>query len=152
MDFHWLRKEAIALTQQISGDNWTDYNIHDPGVTMLEQFCYAITDIAYRTNLDIETLLFHGGDKEKVIQDNALYNAQEIFTPGVVTLEDYRIKILDAFPHQISNCWVNQIKHHQKGFQGLIEIEVIPKSDIAPTAYEGLKKSIRALSKKNRNL
>ena len=26
------------FSQKISGDIWTDYNAHDPGVTILEQF------------------------------------------------------------------------------------------------------------------
>ena len=59
MDYDFLRKEAIAYTQKFSGDIWTDYNAHDPGVTILEQFTYALTYISFRTNLDIETILFH---------------------------------------------------------------------------------------------
>ena len=27
---------------------WTDTNAHDPGVTVLEVICYAITDLQYR--------------------------------------------------------------------------------------------------------
>ena len=59
MDFDGLRKEAIDATQQSSGKRWTDYNLHDPGVTILEQFSFVLTDIAYRTNIGIEELLFH---------------------------------------------------------------------------------------------
>lgn len=36
---------------------WTDYNIHDPGITILEALCYALTDIAYRAGWDINDLL-----------------------------------------------------------------------------------------------
>ena len=56
MDYDFLRKEAIGHTQKVSGNIWTDYNAHDPGVTILEQFTFALTDISYRTNLDIETI------------------------------------------------------------------------------------------------
>lgn len=152
MDFQWLRKEAIALTQQISGDSWTDYNVHDPGITMLEQFCYALTDISYRTNLDIETLLFHGGSKEEVIRSNALYPSAEVFVPGVLTLEDYRIRILDEFPDKIANCWVNQVKHHMKGFRGLLEIKLIPKNHLSPKAFDQLSEEVRELYSQHRNL
>ncbi|NBQ69842.1 MAG: hypothetical protein EBU46_13880 [Nitrosomonadaceae bacterium] len=37
LDFETLRKEAIGKVQELSGDIWTDYNLHDPGVTILEQ-------------------------------------------------------------------------------------------------------------------
>ena len=35
MDYDFLRKEAISKTQKISGEKWTDYNPHDPGITIL---------------------------------------------------------------------------------------------------------------------
>ena len=63
-----LLKEGIEWIQRFSGNNWTDYNYHDPGVTLLEQLCYALTDLGYRTNFPIEDLLI--GKKE----DLDLYN------------------------------------------------------------------------------
>ena len=36
--------------QKFSGEKWTDYNYHDPGITLLEQICYAITDLGYKSN------------------------------------------------------------------------------------------------------
>ena len=58
LDFDFLYQEAIRFLQQLSGEVWTDYNIHDPGVTILEYLCYALTDLGYRTNLDIRDILF----------------------------------------------------------------------------------------------
>ncbi|MFK7787148.1 MAG: hypothetical protein AB8B56_18650, partial [Crocinitomicaceae bacterium] len=57
LSYDFLRKEGIKLMQQMAGTTWTDHNIHDPGITMLEQVCYAITDLAYRMDYDIEELL-----------------------------------------------------------------------------------------------
>ena len=37
MDFAALLAEGVALTQAMSSDQWSDYNEHDPGLTMLEQ-------------------------------------------------------------------------------------------------------------------
>ena len=48
MDFDAHREEGIKLIQQLSPDLWTDHNLHDPGITLLEELCYAITDLAYR--------------------------------------------------------------------------------------------------------
>ena len=81
MNYDFLRKEAIVNTQKISGDIWTDYNAHDPGVTILEQFSYALTDISFRTNLDIETILFHEGDKQSTLKKHALISPEIAFSP-----------------------------------------------------------------------
>jgi hypothetical protein len=35
LDFVSLRKQGIDYVQQLAGDIWTDYNLHDPGVTIL---------------------------------------------------------------------------------------------------------------------
>ena len=51
-----LLNEGISLIQKFSGDKWTDYNYHDPGITILEQLCYAITDIGYKTNFNIQDI------------------------------------------------------------------------------------------------
>ena len=41
-DYEQLRREAIAHVQALSGNTWTDYNLHDPGVTILEQLCMPL--------------------------------------------------------------------------------------------------------------
>ncbi len=151
MDYQLLRKEAIAYTQDISGDNWTDYNIHDPGVTILEQFCYALTDIAYRTNLSIETLLFHGGNREDVMHSNALFPPEKIFPSSPVTLTDYRILILDHFPNVISNCWIKRVTDHKEGIQNLFSITILLKDDSSSNHLE-IKNAVKELFVSNRNL
>ena len=54
-DFAALRTEGIRLLQELCGRSWTDYNLHDPGVTILEQLCYALTDLMYRAELRAAT-------------------------------------------------------------------------------------------------
>ena len=44
--FELLKREGLRLLQEMSGSLWPDYNLHDPGVTILEQLCYALTCIA----------------------------------------------------------------------------------------------------------
>ena len=41
LDFNGLRQRGIALLQDLSQGRWTDYNLHDPGVTLLELLCYG---------------------------------------------------------------------------------------------------------------
>jgi len=152
MDYDFLRRRAISLTQQISGNKWTDYNVHDPGITILEQFCFALTDIAYRTNLDIETLLFHEGDREKVKTSHALFAPEQIFPTGPITLDDYRILFLDKFPNKISNCWVDKVNDHRDGIQGLYNISVLLKNDLLKDEYDQLQTDLRVFAISNRNL
>jgi hypothetical protein len=64
LDYEWLREKALYFSQQFSGNIWTDYNYHDPGVTFMEQLCYAITDLAYRTQFPITDLLYIQNDTE----------------------------------------------------------------------------------------
>jgi len=61
MDYPALRSEALALLGRLSGSQWSDHNIHDPGITILEQLCFAITDLAYRTEFPIEDLVATAG-------------------------------------------------------------------------------------------
>lgn len=55
--FHNLRKQGIAYAQQYASGNWTDFNAHDPGVTILEQLCYALTELNYYADFEVKDLL-----------------------------------------------------------------------------------------------
>jgi len=57
LDFHFLKKKGLEYIQQLAGENWTDFNEHDPGVTILEQLVYALTELGYRSSLDFKDLL-----------------------------------------------------------------------------------------------
>ena len=131
MDFDSLRKEAIKYTQELSGENWTDYNFHDPGVTILEQFCYAITDIAYRTNLSIENLLFHSGKESEILESNALFPPDKIYPCSPITPDDYKVWVLDHFPDLLSNAWVVPVLSHQDGISGLYSINIIFRNKLS---------------------
>ena len=152
MDYDALRKEGIELNQELSGELWTDYNAHDPGITILEQFAFVLTDVAYRTNLPIETLLFHGGDHPKVLRSNALLPAEEIFPTSAVTTSDYRILLLDNFPQYLSNCWVEHIDDHREGIKGLYHLTLLLKGSIPQDEYPQIQREIRAFFNANRNL
>ena len=56
-DYYRLRREGIGFIEKMGSRLWTDYNTHDPGITILEAFCYALTDLAYRSEWDIKDLL-----------------------------------------------------------------------------------------------
>lgn len=57
LDFDRLRDRASVRLQALAGNRWTDYNAHDPGLTLLEALCYALTDLGYRAGFTMPELL-----------------------------------------------------------------------------------------------
>lgn len=102
-DYNFLRAAGIKLIEKLSGKIWTNYNTHDPGITLLEALCYSITDLAYRTSFDIKDLLESGAEPGFNNKD-FLYTAREILPSGPVTLTDYRKVILDTAG--VRNAWI----------------------------------------------
>ncbi len=147
MDYFFLRKEGIRYVQELSGKIWTDYNEHDPGVTILEQCCFALTDLAYRTNTSIEKILFSNGDKRQIAASNGLYAPEEILLSSDVTLLDHKIFFLDKLKN-ISNVWFR--KAEGIDINGLYDIIVQPVSDQIQESE--IEKNVRELFAANRNL
>lgn len=102
LNFSLLREQGIELLQKLSGRTWTDFNTHDPGVTILEQLCFAITDLAYRTESPIEDILadMHGRIDRA---DNAFFKKEAILTTNPVTINDFRKAILDDLVDEVEN-------------------------------------------------
>lgn len=92
MDYELLRTEAISYIQRIGGKIWTDYNSHDPGITILEVLCYAITDLGYRSNFPIQDLLADESGSLK----NQFFPASKILPSTPVTINDYRKFLMDV--------------------------------------------------------
>jgi hypothetical protein len=57
LDCAALYATGLKHVQEIAGRIWTDYNVHDPGVTTLELLCYALTDLSYRAAFPVQDLL-----------------------------------------------------------------------------------------------
>ncbi|MBV4360545.1 hypothetical protein [Pinibacter aurantiacus] len=102
-DFYFLKKQAIEIIENLSGRNWSDYNTHDPGITILEALCYAITELGYKTSLDIQDILASGDNTDK-LHHTQLYSAREILPCNPVTLNDFRKLIIDV--KGVKNAWV----------------------------------------------
>lgn len=124
LDFKSLRQDAISLIQQLSGNVWTDYNLHDPGVTILEMLCVAITDLAYRTDFPIKDLL---ADKNGHIppEENSFFSKEDILTTNPVTINDIRKAVLDEIT-DVYNIWLERVlsAHSSESIKGLYTIYV----------------------------
>ncbi|WP_298855436.1 hypothetical protein [uncultured Ruegeria sp.] len=101
-DFDSLLARGTILSQTLSGDIWTDFNEHDPGVTMLEALCYALTDLGYRCSHPMEDLLASSSATTGVsVDEQPLFTGNEILVTAPVTMADIRAVILCAVPEII---------------------------------------------------
>jgi len=101
LDFFYLRKKGIEYIEQLGGKLWTDFNSHDPGITMLEMLCYAITDLGMRMNLPIENIL--ASDQKSKGIASQFFKASEVLPTSPVTALDYRKLFVDI--DGVKNCW-----------------------------------------------
>lgn len=102
--FEGLRAEGIRRVQTLSGHTWTDFNLHDPGVTILEQLCYALTDLVYRAEFPVADHL-SGGNGRIDFAGLALHGPEQVFPCRPTTVADYRRALLDTVA-RIDNAWV----------------------------------------------
>lgn len=151
LNLDYLIEKGIKLISQYSGKEWSDYNYHDPGITLLEQICYAITDLAYRTNLPLENLLYNKGSKVDLEKDNMLHPPSKILPSSPLSAKDFR-KLIITHTDQIKNAWVLPIIDNKFGFQGLYEVAVQCNEEINTTKEESIKSQIRELLMNHRSL
>ena len=100
-----LKEVWIEFMQQLSGDVWTDYNAHDPGVTIMEQLCDVMSKVNKRATTPIQNLLNSQSRKNREEINNAFFDAVEILPTNPVTKDDYRILIIDRVQY-VKNAWV----------------------------------------------
>lgn len=98
-DYESLFAEGINLLQDFSSEKWTDYNEHDPGVTILENIIYALTETKNKTTLPVKDLLLQNEDQVLSPGDNAFYLAPDILSTNPITINDYRKLIIDGVPN-----------------------------------------------------
>jgi len=106
LDFDKLRGDAIAYLGTLTGKIWTDYNVHDPGITILESLIYAVMDLGYRTNLPVEDLFATAPATAttRFVKDDNFLKPVQILTGNPVTITDYR-KMLVDIPY-VKNAWL----------------------------------------------
>ncbi|HEX4850465.1 MAG TPA: hypothetical protein VFV08_06640, partial [Puia sp.] len=119
LNFDNLRSSSIDYLGDLTGKIWTDYNLHDPGITILEVLCYALLDLGYRTNLPQEELFRK--DPADPSPENNFFTPAQILTCNPLTITDYR-KLLVDIPG-VKNAWLDVAED--------ITIDSICKSDNA---------------------
>lgn len=97
LGFERLLAQGLQQLQQLGGKVWTDHNLHDPGITVLEQLCFALTELGYRAELPIADHLA-GPDGQIDLGALALHPPEEVLPCRATTLGDYRRLFLDRVP------------------------------------------------------
>lgn len=100
LPFDELRALAIRELERLANGDWTDFNTHDPGITILEQVCWALTDLGYRLDHPIPDLLAESGSDDS----RGLVPPREALSCAPVTLADLRRLVLDV--QGVGNCWI----------------------------------------------
>jgi len=122
MDYFVLREEGIKVIQKLGSKLWTDYNLHDPGITLLETISYVLTDLSYRASLDVKDLIAEEKAENFNADAQTLFTAREILTTAPWTISDYRKLLIDL--GGIRNAWIR-----------------CSKCNCGPTIYVDCKKS-----------
>jgi hypothetical protein len=98
-DFNWLRQEGVKYAEALSHKVWTDYNVHDPGITILEVLSWALTEGGYKLGFGMSDILAREPGKGK----NDFYTAKKILTNNPTTILDLRKYCIDI--DGIQNAW-----------------------------------------------
>lgn len=153
LDFDGLRAAGISLLQELCGDTWTDHNLHDPGITILEQLCYALTELGYRAGFPVADLLT-GPDGRIDYDRQALYPPADILPSQPLTVDDYRRFIVDRVP-EVENAWLRTRREPDAAGNGLYWIHLrlrdTPFASERPDPVAVLRK-VRDLFAAHRNL
>lgn len=125
-----LREQALSLLRGLAGDTWTDHNAHDPGITLLEALCYALTDLGYRIAHPVADLMAEQALPGEATDPAArgLWTAAQVLAGGAVTPDDLRRLAIDV--PGVKNAWIEvldlPLARHDAA-QGL----VLPPDDTA---------------------
>ncbi len=125
-DYEALRKTGIQILEGTTSSLWTDYNVHDPGITTLELLCYALTDLSYRSTYSIPDLLATEKDTVQNIQQH-FFSAKKIFPNKAVTINDYRKLLIDI--EGVKNAWLK--KRTRQIFADIINKKLTQKQPVS---------------------
>lgn len=101
--FRKLERQSLEDYQQSAGKVWTDYNLHDPGITITDVVNYALTELDYRLRFPLQDYLTAQGKSFKP-ENFGFHRPSDVFPVSPVTTDDYRKYFLNVLP-DIENIW-----------------------------------------------
>lgn len=92
-----LQRRTLEEAQRLSGKVWTDYNAHDPGVTLAEAANHALTELDYKLGFGLADYLSEA-DRPFDAARFGLYPPTDVYATSPVTTDDYRRMLLEEIP------------------------------------------------------
>lgn len=82
-----LQRRTLEEVQRLSGKVWTDYNAHDPGVTLADIADYALAELDYKLGFPLSDCLSEAGRPFDAARFG-LYPPADVYTVSPVTEDD----------------------------------------------------------------
>lgn len=111
-----LQDTTIKRISELSGNLWTDYNEHDPGITIADYTNFGLFDLHFRQLFSLEEYLFKNNEKVDHAKKGLFYKEQlytrvnafnqEVARKSMVTESDYEAFFLETFHQDLSTCSV----------------------------------------------
>jgi len=102
--FTALRGELLGLIERLSSASWTDYNTHDPGITLGEHFIWGVTEDTYTARHPMRDLL--AKREGEAVPPNPDFAAERVLPSRASTLLDYRKLLIDV--PGVRNAWLRE--------------------------------------------
>lgn len=103
--FTELREELLGLIERLSSAQWTDYNTHDPGITIGEHIAWGVTEDVYTANHPIRDLITLPAGE--AIPPHPDFAAERVLPSRASTLLDYRKLLIDV--PGVRNAWLREM-------------------------------------------
>ncbi|WP_417237171.1 MULTISPECIES: hypothetical protein [Flavobacteriaceae] len=107
LNFDELKELGLAYIQKNNDSTWTNLNPSDPGVTILDQLCFAFTELGYCNNFLIKDILTN--KRGKLIVKNQFYLPEDILTTSPITINDFRKYLVDKVK-EVVNLQITAVK------------------------------------------
>jgi hypothetical protein len=145
LGFDALRDLGIGWVQEASGQLWTDYNQHDPGVTLLEALCYALTEDVYQARQPVPALL----QLDETAPDAAwsrlgLHRREDLLPCHPVTEQDWQLWLRRHLP-DARQLRMHAVRPESNGYgiRGLWDLRLQASEEIASSAAELCRRALR---------
>ncbi|MGB8195356.1 MAG: hypothetical protein WCF67_25715, partial [Chitinophagaceae bacterium] len=149
-DFRKLKEEGLEYIQQCSGNAWTNLNPSDPGITILDQLCFALTELGYCNDFELNDMLTDADGKLEL--KDQFYQPEEILTTAPVTINDYRKYLKDGI-EEVNNAVIVPLTKNTTGPRYIYQCYLlIDPSIVDPQLIDNICRSAFFHLNKSRNL
>ena len=144
-----LQQKTINEVQRLSGKVWTDYNVHDPGVTLADIVNYALVELDYKLAFPI---VDHLSEEDRPFDGKrfGLFSPLESYTTAPITDNDYRKLLLAKIP-ELDNVKVIPNKE-TGGYTIQVFLSPLANDVNLNSLCEKLKEEIKVVYHSHRNL